>query len=75
MAGAALCPRIFTCRDIAGELLLAYQCGGNGPTSRFVLVPFTLELERRLVDGEITVREALDQPRMWLVDLNADWDE
>ena len=67
-------PRIFTCRDNAGELLLAYQCGGDGPLSRFVLVPFTPELERRLVDGEITVREALDQPRTWLIDLNADWE-
>jgi hypothetical protein len=67
-------PRIFTCRDNAGELLLAYQCGAEGPASRFGVVPFTPALERRMVDGEITVRESLDQPRTWLIDVNADWE-
>ena len=33
-------PRIFTCKDVNGTLFLAYQCGEDRETMRFLIVPF-----------------------------------
>lgn len=66
-------PQIFICQDVHGDLLLAYQCDEKPTLARFLLVPFDDELERQLTSGQITIREALKQPRAWLVDVLNDW--
>jgi hypothetical protein len=66
-------PRIFICRDVAGDLLLACQCDEQDELSRFLLVPFDDDLEFRLTTGAITIREALQQPRLWLAEVLNDW--
>jgi hypothetical protein len=66
-------PRIFTCRSRSGELLLAYQCGEEKGSLRFLVVPFSPELEWQLTEGKINLREALTRPRAWLVDLSYEW--
>ena len=66
-------PMIFTCHDVHGDLLLAYMCDEGPSLSRFLLVPFDEQLEHRLTNGNITIREAIEQPRIWMADVNNDW--
>jgi hypothetical protein len=66
-------PRIFTCKDNAGNLFLAYQCDEDGEALRFLVVPFSEDLERKLTGGEIDVRDALSGPSVWLFDLGNRW--
>lgn len=61
-------PRIFICQSTDGVQLLAYLCGQDEITLRYLLVECRDDLEQRLTLGETTVREALFQPRVWLVD-------
>jgi hypothetical protein len=65
-------PRIFTHRDREGELFLAYWCDEDERATRFIVVPFTAELVRRLEQGELDVRAALEQPRCWLLEVSHD---
>jgi hypothetical protein len=57
-------PHIFTTRSSSGDLLLAYQCGDE----QFLVVPTDAQLIEALRDRRITVRAALEQPRVWLVE-------
>jgi hypothetical protein len=66
-------PRIFTCRDTPGNLYLAYLCNEDDVALRFLVVPFSAELERELTSGAINVRDALTQHRAWLFDVDHDW--
>ena len=66
-------PRIFTFTNKDEELFLAYQCDEDESGLRFVIVPFSTELKARLVNGEVSVREALNQPRLWLMDVANEW--
>jgi hypothetical protein len=66
-------PRIFTCRSQSGEFYLAYQCGEDRDIRRFLVVPFSDELERRLVSGDVNLRDALTRTQSWVVDLSNDW--
>jgi hypothetical protein len=66
-------PRIFLCKDVPGNLYLAYQCGEDREVMRFLVVPCTVDLERRLTAGETDVRDALTRPRGWLFDFGKDW--
>ncbi|HEX4146443.1 MAG TPA: hypothetical protein VHY91_23275 [Pirellulales bacterium] len=66
-------PRIFTCLDSEGGLLLAYHCDEADDFNIFCVAAFTPELERKLTAGMITIFEALSQPRIWAVHLAADW--
>lgn len=66
-------PRIFTCKDVTDQLFLAYRCGRDRETIRFVVVPFSEDLERQLVTGDINLRDALTRPRTWVFDLNKQW--
>jgi hypothetical protein len=65
-------PKIFTCRDATGQLYLAYQCDEDREALRFLVVPFSEDLERRLTAGAIDVRDALSRPQAWLFDLGND---
>lgn len=62
-------PRIFTFRDSLGELLLAYLCAEDDSASRYVVVPIDDFRVDELVQGRKSMREALDQPWTWLVDV------
>lgn len=61
-------PRTFTFRDRDGFLALAHWCDEDEVHARFLAVPFSESLLGRLRAGELSVREALDQPVLWVVD-------
>ena len=62
-------PRIFTVLDSDGGLCLACWSDEDERRSRFLVVPVTSKTIAELERGMLTVREALIQPRMWVVDL------
>jgi hypothetical protein len=66
-------PRIFTCQDKAGKLLLAYLCSEDRTRRRFLLVPFDADLEQQLTAGQIDLRDALTRSPAWIVDVANDW--
>ncbi len=62
-------PRIFTVFDSEGELNLAYWSDEDAAICRYVVVPTTTKILQSLRWGEISVHDALNQPRCWLCDL------
>ncbi len=64
-------PRSFLTRDSDGELLFAHQCGEVENTWRYAVVPFSDRLVEALEAGRLDLRTALDQPRLWLVDIGS----
>ncbi len=65
-------PRIFTHLDRDGELCLACWSDEDERAVRFIVVPFSEPLVERLVGGDLSVRDALNQPRCWLLDVGHD---
>lgn len=65
-------PRIFTIKDIEGELNLAYWSDEDEKDRfyRYVVVPTTSRIIDALKYGSISVFEALNQPRCWLCDIS-----
>jgi hypothetical protein len=57
----------FTTRE--GELNLAYWSDEDAAMCRYVVVPTTTKILQSLRRGEISVYDALNQPRCWLCDL------
>ncbi len=66
-------PRIFTCKDSADNLYLAYLCDEDASCSRFLVVAFSQSLLEDLTSGNMNMRDALSRPRAWLIDLDNDW--
>ena len=66
-------PRIFTCRDSAGGLLLCYQCDEAAGRLAHVVAPVRPETVDELERGSLTVQQALDQPRIYLVEGGEDY--
>ncbi len=66
-------PRIFTCKSNAGDVFLAYLSDEEANVMRFVVVPFSAELEAMLTSGRLTVRQALDRNPAWIFDVGYDW--
>ena len=64
-------PRIFTLADSDGELNLACWSDGDQGNSRYVVVPTTAKILDSLRIGEISVFDALNQPRCWVCDILA----
>src|SRR5262249_23656152 len=62
-------PRTFTVQDQDGGLCLAHWMDDSREVARFVVVPFTDILLGRMRRGELAVRDALDQPRVYIVDV------
>lgn len=62
-------PRSFLARDQSGELLFAHQCGESDDVWRYAVVPFSDALTAALEEGRLDLRTALEQPRLWLVDI------
>lgn len=63
-------PRIFTFLDADAALCLACWSDEDESGSRFLAVPMNDALVSDLEGGLLTVREALRQPRFWVIDLN-----
>ncbi len=66
-------PRIFTCNNQEGDLLLAFQCSEDDEHLRFVLAPFNDRLLGSLTSGKITLRNAILQPQVFLADVGDGW--
>lgn len=66
-------PRIFTCQDVNGQPLLAYQCDEDTTGLQFLVVHFSDELVSRLVKGLLGVRDALKRSPMWLLEVSNEW--
>jgi len=61
--------RIFTLRDSEGELNLAYWSDEDDTICRYVVVPTAAKILEALRLGDMSVFEALNQPRCWLCDV------
>jgi hypothetical protein len=62
-------PRIFTLWDPEGELNLAYWSDEDDAICRYVVVPTTARILEALRQGEMSVYDALNQPRCWFCDV------
>lgn len=67
-------PRIFTLVDADGELNLVYWSDDDENQSRFVVVPTAAGIIDSLRTGEISVFDALNQPRCWACDVSPSGD-
>lgn len=61
-------PRIFTFHDADDALCLACWSDGDETHSRFLVVAITDQIIVDLESGLLSVREALAQPRLWVID-------
>lgn len=64
-------PRIFTVRHELGDFL-AYACDEDDAITRYLLVPTGDDMLAALEKGLLTMREALAQPWLWIVDVGFD---
>jgi len=67
-------PRIFTFHDADDALCLACWSDEDEKHSRFLVVAVTEQIIQNLESGLLSVREALAQPRLWVVDWAQDGD-
>ena len=63
-------PRTFTFVPADGELYLAHWFDESEAVVRYLVVPFSAALVARLEAGQFGLRDALDQPRLWVVDVD-----
>jgi hypothetical protein len=61
-------PRIFTIRDVEGELYLACWSDESTVATRYVMATTTPCIINDLREGRISVWDALNQPRTWICD-------
>lgn len=64
-------PRIFTVRHELGDFL-AYACDEDDQITRYLLAPTHDDTVAALEKGTCTLREALAQPWLWVVDVGFD---
>lgn len=60
-------PRIFTTAN-QGKLFLAYLCDEDDDVARYIVAPTNEKIIADLKDGRLSVRSALEQSWLWLVD-------
>lgn len=65
-------PLTFTFHDVSGGLMLAHLCDEQEEKLRYVVAPTSSKIIDRLKNGSISIRSALDQPLMWLIDTDAE---
>lgn len=65
-------PRLFTCKDQTEDVMLAWECGREGTTRRYLLVPSSNKTASQLTGNTSALRDALNQPAAWLADVGAD---
>lgn len=61
-------PRLFTIRSQDGYDLLAYQCGEDATTERFLITPIEKGRVEKIETNGLTLREALTDGWLWVVD-------
>ena len=61
-------PRIFTFENLRGDYYLASWCDGDDGLDRYLVVPSNTSMRDKLTRGLTTVRGALDQPWLWVLD-------
>lgn len=61
-------PKIFTFHDREGEMYLAHWCDEDNDFTRYMVVAFSSRLLARLEKGLLSIRDALEQPRAWIVE-------
>lgn len=66
-------PKTLTLIDEFDDLYLAHFCDESAPVTRFLLVPFSMELLARLKLGTLGLLDALRQPRFWIADVQHVW--
>ncbi|MBL8813204.1 MAG: MarR family transcriptional regulator [Planctomycetaceae bacterium] len=66
-------PRTFTLLDQDGMLCLAHWLQEVGELWQYVVVPVNESILRELNNGDLSLRDALNQPRVYLVNVNADF--
>jgi hypothetical protein len=59
----------FTFKDTAGNLMLAHLSDEDGPHARYIVAPTTAKDIERLEKGTVSLRGALNQPLIWLLDI------
>lgn len=64
-------PRIFTARSAVGELL-CFLADDDGTTLRYIAAPTNHDLLEKLKTGTRALRDVLDQPWVWFVDVGYD---
>jgi hypothetical protein len=64
-------PSIFVFRDERGTRILAYACDEDETTNRYIAAPTNPQIIERLQTGVLSIRAALDQPMMWILDTSA----
>lgn len=65
-------PRIFTLRDSDGGLCLAVWSEDEDDVSRFLIGELADETVAALEGGALSVRAAMNQPSLWVIDLCGD---
>jgi hypothetical protein len=63
-------PRIFTLADRQKEFCLAFWCDSDDQYERYLVVPFSPLLRDKLIGGQMSVVQAIDQPWLWVVDVD-----
>ncbi|MBK5966179.1 hypothetical protein CCR95_19355 [Thiocystis minor] len=64
-------PRIFSAQSPLGDLL-CFLADDDGAVLRFIAAPTNPDILAKLKDGIRSVRDAIDQPWVWFVDLGYD---
>jgi hypothetical protein len=62
-------PLTFTFRDTAGRLMLAHFCDSAGDRWRYIVAASNERIIHRLKTGTESIRDAIDQREMWVVDV------
>jgi hypothetical protein len=62
-------PITFTFRDAVGVMMLAHLVDEDASYGRYVVAPTSAKIIGRLKAGAISVRDAIDQPIVWLIDM------
>jgi hypothetical protein len=62
-------PLTFTFRDEMGRLMLAHFCDSEGDRWRYIAAASNDGIVQRLKSGRESIRDAIDQREMWVVDV------
>jgi hypothetical protein len=65
--------RVFICQDTVGDSYLAYMCDCADQLTRYLITTCTAETRQSLVAGQVNLRDALRQNRLWIVDVDSNF--
>lgn len=64
-------PLTFTFLDAVGNQMFAHLCAAEGDLIRYLVAPTNDRIIHRLKHGFISIRSAIDQPLLWVVDVES----